>query len=88
MFNQKNNFFWFKINGSMRQIIIRGSAFFDFLKCLKSQKDFKFKIIGTDNDPKAYGKVLVDKFYNSNSINSEIKFFNYFNINLHFLVQF
>jgi hypothetical protein len=33
VFNQKNNFFWFKINGSMRQIIIRGSAFFDFLNC-------------------------------------------------------
>lgn len=57
---------------------VGGLFFFDFLKCLKSQKDFKFKIIGTDNDPKAYGKVLVDKFYNSNGINSEIKFFNYF----------
>ena len=30
--------------------------YFDFLKCLKYQKKFKFKIIGTDKDPKAYGK--------------------------------
>ena len=56
---------------------VGGLFFFDFLKCLKNKKNFNFKIVGTDNDPKAYGKVLVDKFYNSNLANSEIKFFNY-----------
>ncbi len=56
---------------------IGGLFIFDFLKCLKNQKKFKFKIIGTDKDPKAYGKVLVDKFYNSYGINTEKKFFNY-----------
>jgi glutathione synthase/RimK-type ligase-like ATP-grasp enzyme len=56
---------------------VGGLFFFDFLKCLKTQKRYNFKIIGTDNDPKAYGKVLVDKFYNSYQINSELKFFNY-----------
>ena len=54
-----------------------GLFFFDFLKCLKNQKNLKFKIVGIDNDPKAYGKVLVDKFYSLNKITSEIKFFNY-----------
>ena len=56
---------------------IGGLFIYDFLKCLKNQKKFKFKIIGTDKDPKAYGKVLVDKFYNSSGINTEKKFFNY-----------
>ena len=50
---------------------IGGLFIYDFLKCLKNQKKFKFKIIGTDKDPKAYGKVLVDKFYNSSGINTE-----------------
>ena len=56
---------------------IGGLFIFDFLKCLKNQNKFNFKIIGTDKDPKAYGKVLVDKFYSSNDINTEKKFFNF-----------
>jgi len=56
---------------------VGGLFFFDFLKCLKSPKNFKFNIIGIDNDPKAYGKVLVDKFYSLNEISSEKDFFNH-----------
>lgn len=56
---------------------IGGLFIFDFLKCLKNQNEIKFRIIGTDKDPKAYGKVLVDKFYSSNGINTERQNFDY-----------
>ena len=65
------------INKNLLISCVGGLFFFDFLKCLKSQKNLKFKIVGIDNDSKAYGKVLVDKFYSLNKITSEIKFFNY-----------
>lgn len=56
---------------------VGGLFFFDFVKCLKNQNKIKFKIIGMDKDPKAYGKVLVDKFYKLDNINTELKFYNF-----------
>ena len=56
---------------------VGGLFIYDFLKCLKSQKGFNFKIIGTDKDDKAYGKVLVDKFYSSRNVKNDEDFYLY-----------
>ena len=50
---------------------------YDFVRSLKRNSIFKFKLIGIDSDGKAYNKVLCDKFYKSPKIKNKYLYYNF-----------
>mgnify|MGYP001338647271 FL=1 len=64
----------------MKNILIScvgGMLTYDFVRSLRENTEFKFKLIGIDSDEKAYNKVLCDHFYKSPKVRDKEIYFNF-----------
>ena len=64
----------------MKNVLIScvgGMLIYDFVKSLKKNNYYKFKLVGIDHDEKAYNKVLFDKFYKCPKTTDKKKYYNF-----------